>query len=153
MSPQESLNKLNHKSPRKLAAAAIDGVKKFNKSPEKPTHKLPRKVVAGTVGAIMLLGGVAGVKDSANHRASREVNQFTYKDLFDHYKDLGINPEDVTIQPVGEFETTAKQIAEHLYAKDPETVAQEIYVQLDGNIKPGEMIVIPNDQLEHGRLV
>lgn len=123
---------------------------KHNISPEKPKHKLSRKVVAATVGGMVLLGGgVAGLENIANkHRAAREVKQFTYKDLFDHYKELGINPKDVTIQPVGEFETTAKQIAEDLYAKNPDIVAQEIYVQLGGKIEPGEMFVIPNDQLQ-----
>lgn len=123
-----------------------------NNSPEKPTHKLSRKAVATAVGAIVFLGGAAHLEDNiSNHRKadhiSQEASQFTFKDLFSHYKEQGIKPEDVTIQPVGEFEATAQQIAEDLYAKDVKTVAEEINFQLDGNIKPGEMIVIPNDQL------
>lgn len=123
-------------------------------SPEQSNHKLHRKVAAATLGAV-LLAGAGGVEvnrhETADH-ISQEAKQFTYKGLFDHYKELGIKPEDVTVQPVGEFESTAPQIAEDLHAKDVETVAQEIYVQLDGKIKPGEMIVIPKDQLAPHRI-
>lgn len=130
-----------------------------SKSPEK-LHK-GRNFVAGLGLGLMALAGVEvngyfEDKAAKNHTAA-ELIQFSQKGLAQTYLEIEQRADSPEVRKIiiGDFETNPFKIAEHLYAKDIGVVAQEIYGQLDGHIKPGDVVILPSDQFnpEPRRLV
>ena len=120
----------------------------------KETSFLSDKTKAFAAGALTLAlaFGVNGIKeghenDNAKLHASEQLAQFGQKDFASKYLEEGIKSEDVKLVTITDIYNNPFRIAENLRAKDVAIVAEEIYSQLDGRINTGDVVVIPNDQL------
>lgn len=102
---------------------------------------------AGTAVVHVAEDAVNGVKDNV-HQAG-ESGKFSKFHLNEHLEDAKIDPTTVTMRTVQATDTVPYQLARDMHAKDVRLVAGEINSQVGGerSMEPGEVVVIPNDQL------
>lgn len=138
-----------------------------NKLQTKPNTALRRKAAGILVGALLVGGGYIAdrVEDGLQNikHYNTESNDFSLYNLAKKpielnkiYKKEGINPLNLTFRTIVAGEPNPTFVAEQMGAKDFRQVRDEIDAQTSeiinkipvNSMHPGQVIVIPNDQLK-----
>lgn len=146
---------MNNKSIEKLKSRSSDVISKVLAGPEDKNARIARnwKIVGGLVLTEVILVSALGINyynniNEAKEHTAKQLEHYSQKDLSMLYEEQGIEPTNVYKRTITDFDGEDPfAIARNMRAKDVGVVAQEIFGQLDGDINPGDVVIIPLDQL------